>query len=1112
MVKGKILKVSILVGLMMALVFPVTVFAATQGTEAHQAPDQPEVVILSSTADVIDLIVRFPVDPIQNPSTESLVVFNEAFYDHPSDAGVPDLPVLYEEIEIPAGETVEIQILDSKSYAGILGEGNLPVSIPDHAAEVEKCSTGELCSIANPSLPLQTTGIFPDASVKLTGTYILRGHQIAQLEFWPVQYDPANQTVEIFEEITLRIIVSGADLRASASGVNIASTAFENLLSASVLNYTPQDVIESDRSTGGESYLIVAPDAFISTLGTLVDLKESQGFSVTVVGLSTTGTSTDSIKAYIQNAYDNWSVPPTYVLLIGDVDNGSNTMPAFTGASSSTVTDLYYGTVDGTDWVPDIFVGRLPARSTSQLSTMIGNLVAYNNLTGTESWVKKAALLASNNSTYWTVAEDTQNHVIQSETQPAGYAGIFPSNPQPGGDKLFAYSYSANTSNVLNSINNRRSLIAYTGHGSSVSWGGPSFSQSNIRSITSTGTFSVVASFACYTGAFSSTESFGETWLLQANKGAVAFIGSSSSTFWGPDDTMERAMMDSLYSGTASANIVGSFKFAGLMAVEATRPGTGTAQSRYYWESYNTFGDPALELLIGPKESNFTLSVEPSTVSVCRNAQSTATIGIGQTNGFSNPVSLSISGVPSNVTANLSINPVTPPNISQLTFNANNNAAVGDYSLVVSGASGSLYHEYSLGLSVFAGVPGSVTLTSPTNGATNVSIDTFLNWYETQTSLTYEIQVARDSNFTQIVYAQTGLNQPSFDPSSSLENSTTYYWRVRAINACGTSSYSTTYHFTTAAAPGDCPNGTAPTELYQTDFTNVTGWSHDGTNDTWAMSSTRSYSPSYSYHSVDKNAVSLQHLTSPTISIPETFGQPVTLKFWQWFDIESNSTGCFDGALLEISNNGGQSWTQVPESLLLTNPYAGPISAAYGNPLGGKMGWCGLQDWSKTVVDLSQYAGQDVKLRFSQGTDASLGLEGWYVDDFSLTACEVKPDYRPYLNSDSISAGEAPGQDVTVKIKLTNAGLNPDTYTIDLSYSSWSANLKTLGVISLQPGESTTLEITVTIPADADFGDIEQIILSATSQNDPENPPASDQTSIDLMAAILSYVPMVSAP
>ena len=1111
--KGKFQQLILLVTILMSLVFPGTVFAATQGTESQQEINQPEISVDVSTGDLLELTIRFPSDPLQKIVDDQTAIFNEAFYNHPSDAGVPDLPVLYKDIEIPTGEGVEFEILDSISYTANLGEGNLPASIPTTVEETEKCIAGELCGVNNASLIQQTGGIYPETPAQLLDTYILRGHQVAQLAFWPVQYDPLTQTVQIYEQLTVRLTIPGAESRGATVVSTQASEAFEAIAAESLLNYLPQVQPDAERSIGGDGYLIIAPDSYIPTLQPLVDLKTSQGFSVTVAGLSTAGSTPEAIKSYIQSAYNNWSIAPTYVLLVGDLDNGAATMPAFTGESSGKATDNYYGTVDGSDWVPDIFVGRLPARSTSQLTTMINNLIAYNNYSGSESWVMKAALLASSDSSYWDIAEATQNYVISNDTLPAGYSGTFPSNPQAGGDKLYAHTYSASNGNVMSSLNNGRAIVAYSGHGSQVSWGGPSLNQSNIRSLSNSGALSVVASFACLTGDYNVTESFGETWLLQANKGAVAFIGSAASTYWGSDDIMERAMMDALYSNDASANVVGSFMFAGLMAVESERYGTGTAQSRYYWESYNLLGDPSLEMLVGPKVSDFNLSVEPTTVSVCQNANSTATVAVGQSNGFSNPVSLAISGLPSNVSAALGYNPVTPPNVSQLTITADRIASVGDYALTVSGTSGSLYHEYNLGLSIFAAAPNAVTLTNPANGETNVSIDTYLNWSETQTSLTYEIQVALDSNFNQIILSQSGLDQPSFDPAGALNNGTTYYWRVRAYNACGTSSYSSTYHFKTVLAAGDCPDGTESVDVYQTDFSSATGWTHSGTNDTWALSSSRSTSPTTSFHSVDKNAISVQRLTSPTISLPETFGEPVSLKFWQWFDMEeSGTTGCFDGALLEITNNGGQSWTQVSDSMLLTSPYYGTISDGYGNPLGGNPGWCGLQDWTNTVVDLSAYAGQDVQLRFSQGTDASIGLEGWYVDDFSVTACEAKPDYRPYLGSDSVTGASAPGQEITIAIKLTNAGLNPDSYTIDLSNSDWSINLKTREVLNLQPGESTTLEITVTIPADADFGQARQVTLSVISQGDPSNPPATDQALLELKASLMSFIPFMSNP
>ncbi len=1113
MISGKLLKTVTLIVVIVLLAFPVSVYAAAQGTRSQQDYGQPGVEILSFTSEAIDLIVRFSPNPLipNNPENPSAPVFDETLYDHPANAGVPDLPVFNEEIEVPAIEGLTLEILDSKSYTAALGEDGLPSAIPTRADDIEKCAENETCSVDQPSNASQTDGVYPSSAAQLVNTYVVRGHQVAQFQFWPVQYNIDLGTVEIFEEITLRISITGTDSRAVTDNLTAyTSDAFETLLSSSILNYSEPVKVESDRAIGGEGYLIIAPDAFIASLSSLVDLKEYQGFSVTVAGLSATGTTPNSIKAYIQNAYNNWSVPPTYVLLIGDIDNGTNTMPAFTGTSSNTATDLYYGTVDGTDWVPDIFVGRLPAKTTDQLATMISNLNAYNNLTGSEGWVKKSAFLATNDSTYWNFAEATQNYVISNLTQPRGYTGIYPSNPQAGGDKLYAYTYSAGTANVTSSINNNRVLVSYTGHGSTLSWGGPSFSQTNIRSITSTGVFSVVTSFACLTGNYAITESFGETWMLQSNKGAIAFIGSSANTYWTPDDMMERAMMNSLYSGADAANVVGSFTYAGLMAIEASRPGTGTAQSLYYWEAYNILGDPSLEMLVGPKSSDFTLTAEPSNITVCQSGNNTTTIGVGQTNGFSTPVTLSVSGVPSGITSELSVNPITPPNNSQLNLSAAHNAPTGEFTVLISGDAGGLHHEYNLGLSVFEGSPESVALSSPAHGTTSVASDASLSWTPGLAGQTYDLQVALDSNFSQLVYNKTGLSQTSFTPSSLWTTNTTYYWRVRAVNACGTGVYSATYQFKTELAAGECPDGTQATSLYATDFTSTSGWVHTGTNDTWTPSSNRYISPSSSFYSVDKNAISLQQLISPSISIPETFGEPVVLKFWHWFNIEANSTGCFDGAILEISTNGGQTWSQIPDSLLMTSGYKGTISSSYGNPLGGSKGWCGYQDWSEAVVDLTAYAGQSVKLRFSQASDASLGLEGWYVDDFSMIACEAKPDYRPYISSSNVTISQAPGQEVMVRLDLTNAGLNPDSYSLDLTSSLWVASMLTRDLIALQPGETTVVEIMVTIPEDANFGDVEHLLLSVTSMNDPENPPAKDEVSIDLMAALQSFIPIIS--
>jgi hypothetical protein len=1111
MLKGKYSKPIIILLLVVTLFIPATVHGVSEEQPSSEI-NQPQVEILNETAEAIDLVVRFPANPIfDHPEGNT---FNKDIYTHPSEVGVPDLPVLRKSIELPFANDYNLEIIDVKSYAAQLGENGLPASITVRAPEVEKSEPQQSAETAEDAAS-DPEGPFPAAPAQLVQTFVVRGHKVGQLQLWPVVLTPDGQSIEVFEEITFRIHIDQSDLNMTASrSSSFASSAFDKLLSPQILNYSEGTNIQSDRSKGNEPILVIAPDAFISTLNTLVDLKENQGHPVTLVALSTTGSTANSIKSYISNAYHNWPSPPTYVILVGDVDNGANTMPAFTGLSSETVTDLYYGTVDGDDWIPDVFVGRMPARSTSQLNTMINNLIAYNNLTGTEGWIKKAAFLASNDSNYWEVAESTQNYVISTHTQPDGYTGAFPSSPQAGGDKLYAHTYSAGNGQVVDAINNRRALISYTGHGSRTSWGGPSYSQSNIRNINHTGAFSVVTSFACITGDFNTTESFGETWLIQPNKGAVAFIGSSSSTFWGPDDTFERAMMDSLYSGSDYANVVGSFRFDGLMAIETSRPGTGTAQSRYYWESYNILGDPSLEMMVEPKDSDFTLSANPSAISVCQGSSQDTTVNVGQVNSFTDPVSLSLDSLPTGVSGGYAQNPVTPPAASTLTLSAENNTPLGQYPVRILGNSGDKNHEFELSLQVFDSSPENVALSEPANGSSNVSVSPTFTWQETQTNQTYEIEVSKTSNFSNPIISQSGLQAPSFTPASPLEHNTLYYWRVRASNPCGSSEFTEIYQITTLPAPGSCPEGMAPAPFYQTQFeSNPENWTHSGTNDSWTRTTTRSHSPSYAYFSKDQTATSLQHLTTPVIDLPDTSGAPITLAFWHWFEIEASSNGCFDGALLQISTDGGDAWTPIEDSLILTSNYTGTISSSYGNPMGGQQAWCGSRDWSEALIDLTAYAGQSVQLRFTHTSDASIGLEGWYVDDFSVSACEVIPDYRPRFNTPSVSASQAPGQEVTVNLELTNAGLQPDSYSLNLTSNTWAARVKNQDTISLSPGEVKVLEVSVTIPADAQPGQTEEVLVSVTSQNDPGLPAAEDTATIELKTNPMNvYIPLISNP
>ncbi len=92
--------------------------------------------------------------------------------------------------------------------------------------------------------------------------------------------------------------------------------------------------------------------------------------------------------------------------------------------------------------------------------------------------------------------------------------------------------------------------------------------------------------------------------------------------------------------------------------------------------------------------------------------------------------------------------------------------------------------------------PSAPTLSSPRNGATNVSKTPTLKWNASSGATSYRVQVSTSSSFTTTVYDQAGITSTSVT-LPQLNGRTTYYWHVSASNAYGTSAYSATWRFTT---------------------------------------------------------------------------------------------------------------------------------------------------------------------------------------------------------------------------------------------------------------------------------------------------------------------------
>jgi len=108
---------------------------------------------------------------------------------------------------------------------------------------------------------------------------------------------------------------------------------------------------------------------------------------------------------------------------------------------------------------------------------------------------------------------------------------------------------------------------------------------------------------------------------------------------------------------------------------------------------------------------------------------------------------------------------------------------------------------------------------------------------------------------------------------------------------------------------------------------------------------------------------------------------PISMSFAMWYDLETD----YDYVFLEASTDG-ETWQ------ILTTP-----SGTGEDPSGNSYGWGyngQTNDWVTEEIDLSQFAGQKVQIRFEYITDAAVNGEGFLLDDISVDAINFQSDFE----------------------------------------------------------------------------------------------------------------------
>ena len=134
-------------------------------------------------------------------------------------------------------------------------------------------------------------------------------------------------------------------------------------------------------------------------------------------------------------------------------------------------------------------------------------------------------------------------------------------------------------------------------------------------------------------------------------------------------------------------------------------------------------------------------------------------------------------------------------------------------------------------------------------------------------------------------------------------------------------------------------------------------------------------SPGGNYSSNISNSIALSNAVDLSDAIT------ANIEFYAKWDIENN----YDYVQLQISENDGASW--IPQCGKYTNAGSSNAAQPTGEPL-----YDGIQsDWIKEEINLSDYLGKVIKIRFVLRSDQNTEGDGFYFDDLKVNIIKDEP-------------------------------------------------------------------------------------------------------------------------
>ncbi len=497
-----------------------------------------------------------------------------------TDYGRPELPLFSTLVQVEPGREYDVSFSVVSSHI-----------IPDIKVfpfqNKEKTEALGVINYMDASF-YEEDAVYPGSILQVSDRLVMRDLNLLNISVVPYRYNPVERTLEVIDEMEIEVTES-EEREEEGRSERLPSRVFEQLYSTLVLNYEDRDR-DTEFQEPAILYICGGNSESNPYFQQLVDWRHQRGYVVYTASLSETGSSAYSIKNYIQEVYDTFYPPPEFVALVGDVGGSFNVPTYYEGwghnnYGSACEGDHPFSQLDGDDLFPEVLIGRISVRSSTDLAVVVNKILNYEKGTYASSmlpYFEKAALIGDPSSSGISTA--ITNEYVEEVLIAYGFE-----------DVRIKTSGGGWSSWMQNQLNEGVLYFNYRGY-----IGVSGFSNSHIDAANNGYMLPLATVITCGTGSFaedhtSISEKFLRAGSVSNPKGGIAGISTST---WNTHTLFNNIINMGIYDGIFAKNIetAGGGLAHGKLVLFNAYPTNPYNWINAFTQWNNLMGDPATHL------------------------------------------------------------------------------------------------------------------------------------------------------------------------------------------------------------------------------------------------------------------------------------------------------------------------------------------------------------------------------------------------------------------------------------------------------------------------------------------------------------------------------------